>query len=296
MKRFLTILAFAISSLGFVQSAYATTTTPTSPAGGNSTFVPLTQFPQIQALSQPSNFATFVNTFYKILIGAGAVLAVLVIMYAGVQVMMNRGSVTKPSEARTRIQNAVLGLILLLSPVIVFGIINPSILNLNLGGEFSQLQSKPINQAAFQSPSSTPAGGSNTCSLPANTVQVVQGDMCPTGSQPIGYGSADYGCCSSQGIGNICCKKTSGNANKYLLAYYYTRTNNSTNYSCYITGKGSYATQTECNSAKTNVPKSIGSPQPGITQSSITYVNSCELGDPASVSIPVPNNLPRCPG
>lgn len=138
-------------------------TANTAPQNGTA-FVPLTQFPQIQSIATASSLPQFFNTLYKICIGVGSVLAVLMIMYAGVEIMRSSGSVTSNQAAKTRIQNSVLGLILLLAPTIVFGIINPSILNLNFGSEFGGLKSKPIDPNAFNSASTSSSSSSGQAS------------------------------------------------------------------------------------------------------------------------------------
>lgn len=215
-------------------------TTP-QPADTTSTgFVPLTHFPQIQSLAQSQGFGDFVNTLYKICIGAGAVLAVIMIMVAGVQFMTSRGSVSSNEKAKSHIQNALLGLLLVLAPTIVFGIINPEILHLNLGNEFTQLKQKDIQQGAFATPWTTPSG-----------------------------------------------------TQAYLLAEYVVYTNNSTNASCYASLVNSYTTQAACDSTKNSAPAAFGQ-KDGWTQGTVTVVKSCELGDPSSFSLSVPNNVPRC--
>lgn len=225
-----------------------TATTPTAqtntqtPGSATGSFVPLTHLPQIQSLASSQGFGTFVNTFYKILIGVGAVLAVLMIMYAGFEFMRSTGSVRTNEKAKSRIQNALLGLLLILSPVIVFNIINPNILNLNLGTEFENLKSNAVQSSAF-----VPSGNS------------------------------------------------SNNSNSYVLAYYFTKTNTSTNYTCYVSSVQSFNSQADCNTAKNNVPVTIGQPSSGTTLGSITYVNSCTVADPSSVSVTPPNNIPQCP-
>jgi hypothetical protein len=186
----LVLLCLLVPSLSFAQ-------TTTSSTAGNTAFVSLTQFPQIQALSESSNFATFINTFYKILIGVGSALAVIMIMIAGVQFMTSRGSVTSNEKAKSRIQNAIFGLILLLSPVIVFTIINPSILKLNLGTEFGSLKQNTINQGAFSSP--------------------LQAQQCNSAQQrvavPVASGQTSVSACTAKGTGwaqydDECCSVT----------------------------------------------------------------------------------------
>ena len=46
---------------------------------------------------------------------------------------MGGDSVTETKQARALIGSSILGLVLVLSPAVVFGIINPNILNLNVG-------------------------------------------------------------------------------------------------------------------------------------------------------------------
>lgn len=100
-------------------------------------FVPLAPIP---GLTDPSsamsvinsqNLANFFNNLYKYLIGVAAVLAVIEIIWGGLEIS-TKDSVSKKSDGKARITQAILGLVLVLSPVIVFSIINPSILNLSL--------------------------------------------------------------------------------------------------------------------------------------------------------------------
>lgn len=113
-------------------------------------FVSLTQLPAISDAADTNSLPQFLNTLYKICIGVGAVLAVLMIMFAGFLFMTSRGSVASNEKAKSYIQNAVLGLILLLSPTIVFSIINPDILKLDLN--FDKLQPGKLLDIDFGTP------------------------------------------------------------------------------------------------------------------------------------------------
>jgi len=73
----------------------------------------------------------FVNLLYKYGVGIGAILAVLLVMYGGFQYMTSE-AVGNKSEGRETITRALIGLFLLLSPVLVFGVINRDILNIDL--------------------------------------------------------------------------------------------------------------------------------------------------------------------
>ena len=95
-------------------------------------FTPLTNLPGIKEASQADTLPTFFNTLYKLCIGAAAVIAVLQIMRAGTYFMFNKGSVAHNEKGKALIGNSILGLLLVLSPAIIFGIINRDILNLTL--------------------------------------------------------------------------------------------------------------------------------------------------------------------
>jgi hypothetical protein len=101
-----------------------------SSATGGSTFVPLAPIPGLTD-TPTNNLATFFNNLYKFCIGAAAVLAILEITMGGFQVMSG-DSITAHSDGRDRIVGAILGLVLVLSPFLIFSIINPSILSLQI--------------------------------------------------------------------------------------------------------------------------------------------------------------------
>lgn len=177
-----------------------TTNTATTQSGGTgSTFVPLTQLPGIGSVATADSFSSFLNTLYKICIGAGAVLAVLMIMYAGVLFMTSQGSVSSNEKAKSYIQNALLGLLLVLTPTIVFGIINPSILNINIGAEFSKL-TIPLQSL---SPNTTAPTSSQTCSTQYSSISAVNpGGSC---SGVANSKAIDNSCCSNLAQGGVCC-------------------------------------------------------------------------------------------
>lgn len=73
----------------------------------------------------------FFNNLYKYLIGIAAILAIIEIVWGGLEIS-TKDSVSKQSDGKERIRQAIFGLILVLSPALVFGIINPQILNLRV--------------------------------------------------------------------------------------------------------------------------------------------------------------------
>lgn len=96
-------------------------------------FVPLTSIPGIADAGNASTLPSFLNNLYKLAIGVAAVLAVLQIVRAGIM-YMGGDSITEKKDAKNLITLSIGGLILVLSPVIVFSVINPKILNLEIGG------------------------------------------------------------------------------------------------------------------------------------------------------------------
>lgn len=111
-----------------------------APAQESVGFIPLTDLPGLREVANSSSIPVFLNNIYKLCIGAAAVLAVLQIMRGGITYMMG-DSITEKKEARGLILMSVVGLLLVLSPVIVFGLIDPRILNLQIN--FGSLQGNP---------------------------------------------------------------------------------------------------------------------------------------------------------
>jgi hypothetical protein len=89
-----------------------------------------------------TSLTAFFNAFFKTALVVGAMLAVLRIGYAGF-IYMTTDSFGSKGNAKQIIQDAVLGLLLLLSVWLILYQINPNILNLDI----------------LQVPRSTPAGG-----------------------------------------------------------------------------------------------------------------------------------------
>ncbi len=118
-KTFITLSLFAIAFVA--TSAHAQEFIPLAPIPGLTTGITADQ----------AGLANFLNNLYKYLIGLAAVIAVVEIIWGGLLYSTQDvpGSKTNGKE---KIQNALLGLVLVLSPVLVFSIINPSILNLSI--------------------------------------------------------------------------------------------------------------------------------------------------------------------
>ncbi|HEX5774468.1 MAG TPA: hypothetical protein VFY28_00685 [Candidatus Paceibacterota bacterium] len=97
-------------------------------------FVPLTNIEAIKYVGNTNSLPDFLNSIYQVAIGLAAVIGVLQLMRAGLTWMTAGGSHEKIGQARGLIRDTLLGLLLVLAPTIVFSLINPSILNLEIGG------------------------------------------------------------------------------------------------------------------------------------------------------------------
>lgn len=73
-----------------------------------------------------TNFLTYITGFFKLVIGISAILAILVITYGGFEYMTSV-SESATSKAKERIQNAVIGLLLVLSSYLIVNTINPKL-------------------------------------------------------------------------------------------------------------------------------------------------------------------------
>lgn len=99
-----------------------------------------------------NTLATFFNQLYIYLIGIAAALAVIEIIWGGFEIAA-KDSVAKQTNGRHRITQALLGLALILSPVLIFSIINPSIINLSVNIP-ALTQVTQTNKAASGTPAS----------------------------------------------------------------------------------------------------------------------------------------------
>lgn len=118
-----------------------TSPAPTAPAGTAGTaptssgtgFVPLAPIPGLTAdvTADQAGLANFLNNLYKYAIGLSAVLAVVMIIWGGLEYATQDVPGAK-QNGKERIQQAILGLVLILTPALVFSIINPAILNLSV--------------------------------------------------------------------------------------------------------------------------------------------------------------------
>lgn len=136
-------------------------------------FVPLAPIPgltdetTVGSVIDSAALATFFNNLYKYLIGVAATIAVIEIIWGGI-LYSTTDSVGNKEEGKEKIRMAIFGLILVLSPVLVFSIINPSILNLSINlkpiktlsvpAQTAQDTAVPEGGTAYANGSTTPVG------------------------------------------------------------------------------------------------------------------------------------------
>lgn len=113
-------------------------------------FVALAPIPGLtqDVAANTAGLAAFFNNLYKYLIGIAAVLAVIEIIWGGLRIATNQDNVSVITDSKGKIYNAIFGLVLVLSPVLVFSIINPSILNLSVNLPPLDTKSGTLNQTS----------------------------------------------------------------------------------------------------------------------------------------------------
>lgn len=112
----------------------ATPALPSRSPSERYTFVPLTGLPGVETVATSNSLSNFLNSLYRICVGLAAVLAVIQITRAGITYMV-KDSFASKKDAKHLIQMSLFGLLLVLTPTIVFGIIDPRILSLKISAE-----------------------------------------------------------------------------------------------------------------------------------------------------------------
>jgi len=70
---------------------------------------------------------TIVAWFYTLIVGISGLAAFVMIVWGGVQWMTSAGNPTKTSDAKDKIQKALLGLLLILASFLILQVINPEL-------------------------------------------------------------------------------------------------------------------------------------------------------------------------
>lgn len=135
----------------FLKTAWATTFVPlTNDLGGSQMLV--TAF-------QSGSIAGFLQQAFKAAIVIGAMLAVARIAYGGF-LYMTKDSFSVKINAKEVITNALIGLVLLVSIVLILEQINPNLLNLDFAGNINGdnvIESTPAGEGQFGPIQSAPA-------------------------------------------------------------------------------------------------------------------------------------------
>lgn len=92
-------------------------------------FTPLV--PDLPQIDDARDITEYLNGLMAIAVGAAALLAVVMITIGGIE-WMTTDSVPGIGNAKGRIQDAIVGLLIVLMSVLILNIINPEITNLNL--------------------------------------------------------------------------------------------------------------------------------------------------------------------
>ena len=182
MKKFLILSLFAFA---FVL--------PIAHAQNATGYVPLAPIPGLTSAQDnisADTLANFLNNLYKYLIGLAAVLAVIQIIRGGFYIM-GQESVTKKGEGRHLIQQAILGLVLVLLPALVFSIINPAILNLSISS-FQPIKMEKTKSTAI--PSAKPDAQTSTVSSTGALSTTQTNFICSNGDCTSAYPSALQAC------------------------------------------------------------------------------------------------------
>lgn len=81
------------------------------------------------ACGESSNPGGVVTRFYNIGLALSGVLALTIIVFAGIEYTLSAGKPALQSDARDRIWQALFGLLLIVGAAFIFNTINPAILN-----------------------------------------------------------------------------------------------------------------------------------------------------------------------
>jgi len=85
--------------------------------------------PGIGTLGATATLSQFVAYFFIFILAITGIIGVLVIAISGIKILISAGSPTAISDARERIWNAVLGIILLMFSVVLLRTVNPNLVN-----------------------------------------------------------------------------------------------------------------------------------------------------------------------
>lgn len=127
-------------------------------------FQPLVGIPGITDPTTDIN--TYINILYALSISIAALLAVIKIIIAGVKYMLS-DIVTSKQEAKSDIQGALLGLLIVISAVLILNVINPQLTETTLF--VGRVDSVPFNNSALSGGGSGPTAPAPVIPAPSKT-------------------------------------------------------------------------------------------------------------------------------
>ena len=219
-KNLVSIVVLALVAVTFVLAGAPPIFAAEAQTSGFTALAPIPGLTDISptAVVNSTSLANFFNNLYKYVIGLAAVLAVIMIIWGGLEIS-TQDSISKQSAGKEKIQQAILGLVLVLSPVLVFSIINPNILNLSLNLPPLETKSGPPQTTQSTLPpcnsvlttNCTPAAplneGASTATLPTCGPDVL--GSCTTASAPAcSPGQWCYTTTDSDNVGGVVCSSS----------------------------------------------------------------------------------------
>ncbi|GMQ95021.1 MAG: hypothetical protein BMS9Abin13_131 [Patescibacteria group bacterium] len=91
-------------------------------------YIPLAPLPSVEASGGGGNLAEYFSALFAIGIGVAGVLAVLMLVVAGIEYIGGAGSESAKKDAKNRIKNALFGLLLALSSWVILYTLNPDLI------------------------------------------------------------------------------------------------------------------------------------------------------------------------
>lgn len=110
---------------------------------------PITLSVAIDDLTTANDLPEYLNAIYNWIIPAGALLAIVIVMIGGLQYALAHGESGKVTQAKDRIKNAVIGMVLLMFTFAIMNLIDPDLVTLH------NLRVPQVRTVVFLDPNST---------------------------------------------------------------------------------------------------------------------------------------------
>ncbi len=127
------------------------------------------------AATSSLDLARQVSNLYNWAIGAGAIVALGIIIYGGVLYSASAGNASRIGEAKTWIQSAIFGLILLFSSYLILFTINPDLVKLE---DIFLEKNVPINPSGIELVAGTNDTGIEQCPAAGHNIPCVACENC----------------------------------------------------------------------------------------------------------------------